>query len=251
MVKPPYKKTRTSKSTYRRPYTRTRPPNMTFVPRVLGNPLAQTETKYLTYHTNQAIPFLNGTWNASTIGDGGDQTIFAPEQGTAYNQRVGRKVMVKKISAKVKVTWPAFGAPNILNASAITYRMILFMDKQTNGTQCTGSAIIQDSGDVMTAFQNPINFGRFKMIRDITSTINNINISLSTNIDRSGYTRFFKIVYKPKRPIVVNYNQQNAGTINDVVDNSFHFFIGCDTDLSSLGTPLQWTATFRTTFCDP
>jgi len=241
---------RTSKSYIRPSYSINR--QQRYVPRVVGNPLSLSETKYFTAYGQFQLPYLAANWNPASVADGNAGTVFYPLQGTAYNQRVGRKIMVKKISLKVQIVQPPSQSVNINNGVAPSYRMILFVDKQTNAIQATGSALMDPNGPTITAYQNPINFGRFKVLRDIQATMSNPNISQSASIDRSGYTRYFKITYKFKKPLVVNYNQTNGGTIADVVDNSFHFFVGTDIDVYQLTSVyVNCNYTCRTTFCDP
>lgn len=219
-----------------------------YVPRVYGNPAAVTETKYFDSVWNNTVPFLNGGWNSSPGAESTTTgTIFYPQPGTAYNQRVGRKVFVKKIRMNIKIIWAPQQAASLIIASAPTIRMILFMDKQANATQPTGDALMLTGGYPVSTFQNPQNFGRFQVLRDKIVSFSNPDISQSATLDRSGMVRTLKLSYKFNKPVVVNYNQTNAGNITDVVDNAFHFFAGSDINLTDMQIQYQ----VRTIFCDP
>ena len=219
-----------------------------YVPRVYGNPAAVTETKYFDMVWAATMPFLSGGWNNSPGGEPNSTgTIFYPSPGTAYNQRVGRKVFVKKIRMNIKIIWAPAQSASLTIASAPTIRMILFMDKQANATQPFGDALMSTGGYPVNSFQNPQNFGRFQVLRDKTISFTNPAISQSTTLDRGGMVRYLKLSYKFIKPIAVNYNQTNAGNITDVVDNAFHFFCGSDINLTDM--QIQYQA--RIIFCDP
>jgi len=73
------------------------------------------------------------------------------------------------------------------------------------------------------AFQDSANFGRFKVWKDKTYTMGNQSASFDgTNMEFFGEMKQFKWNLKFKKPIVVNFNNTNGGTVADIVDNSFH-----------------------------
>lgn len=219
-----------------------------YVPRVVGNPLSQTETKYFDMAWAATMPFLNGGWNTSAGAEPTSTgTIFYPVLGTAYNQRVGRKVFVKKIRINIKLIWAPGQSASLGMTAAPTIRMILFMDKQANATQPTGDTLMLTGGYPVTSFQNPQNFGRFQVLRDKVITFTNPDISQSTNFYRSGMVKYLKLSYKFYKPVAVNYNNTNGGTVGDVVDNAFHLFAGSDINLADMQIQYQG----RIIFCDP
>lgn len=219
-----------------------------YVPRVYGNPASVTETKYFDMTWTATMPFLSGGWNNSAGGEPNTTgTIFYPSPGTAYNQRVGRKVFVKKIRMNIKLIWAPGQSGSITVANAPLVRMVLFIDKQANATQPTGDALMLTGGVPITTFQNPQNFGRFQVLRDKTISFSNPDISQSATLDRTGMVKYLKLSYKYYKPLVMNFNQTNAGNITDIVDNAIHFFCGSDINLTDM--QIQYQA--RIIFCDP
>lgn len=101
------------------------------------------------------------------------------------------------------------------------------MDKQTNGTQCTPDQLIQ-SGTATTdpticEFQSLANVGRFKVFSDKMFKRPQPPITYDgTNIEASGSITLYKFVKVFKRPIMIHFNAGSAGTVADIVDNSFH-----------------------------
>lgn len=96
---------------------------------------------------------------------------------------------------------------------------------QTNATQAQGEQLMgTDTGfGAIDAFQNPDNFGRFKVWKDKTYVMGDQSaVYDGTNMEFFGQMRQFKWNIKFKKPIVVNFNATNGGTVADIVDNSFH-----------------------------
>lgn len=202
-----------------------------FIPRSLGNPMAYSETKYFdTERTVANIASISGgTWVA-TVGDPTTiNCLFAPTQGTGFNNREGRKCWVKKIKIRGFITWGT-GANLTAGEVGDIARIILVQDKQTNGVQATGDLVIQSgtasTDPTISEFQSPANFGRFKVLFDKTFRRPPLPITYDgTNIEASGYSTTFKIFKKFRKPVLVHFNATNGGTVADIVDNSWHFMV--------------------------
>jgi len=220
----------------------------TFVPRSLGNPLAITERKYFdSENTGTAIAASSTTWAGGEL-DPAANTLFSPTQGDEYNTRDGRKVQVLalKIRGYVQCVKQAdqTGADN-----ANLCRIILVQDRQTNGAQLNAEDVITSGGaNVAHAmFQNPAFFGRFRVLKDKTIAMQDpSNTFDGTNVEVNGLIRHFKMNIKFRKPVIVHYNSGNAGTVADIVDNSFHI-IGNTTN-GDLASTLFYKC--RTTFVD-
>jgi len=106
---------------------------------------------------------------------------------------------------------------------SVRTRIILYMDKQANGTQSQGEEVMATTlSDPITAFTNPRNYGRFKIIKDKKLNFTDIfSIYDGATVDTSGQVRSFSMSYKPKKPLYVNFSG-SSGTFADIVDNSFH-----------------------------
>lgn len=85
-------------------------------------------------------------------------------QGTGESQRIGRKLVIKSIDWKYTVSLPGGGA------AADTVRIIIFVDKQCNGSAATVAEILASTD--YQSFNNLSNKGRFLTLCDKTFTLN-------------------------------------------------------------------------------
>lgn len=218
-----------------------------------GGVRAQTETKYF----DTSIPLTNvmniaaNGWTGTEI-DPAAGTIFAPAAGSAYNQREGKKVYVKKIKVKGQLLLPvALSGAQVPDATRV--RLVLYMDKQTNGVQAQGEDVLAGNDGTNNSsldfFQNAANFGRFRVLKDKTFTKDAPNFQFTASVwNRGGQAIFFKMSHKFKTPLRVNYNTGANNNISDVVDNSFHLIAACQTANATLPLQIQYRA--RTIFCE-
>lgn len=210
---------------------------------------AITETKYFDTEIAQtAILPSATTWAGGELDPLVGLCLFFPTQGNAYNQREGRKTYVKKIKLNGWVIVPAQSNQTATDHGS-TIRLIMYMDKQTNASQSQAEDLMASGNSTLPSvmFQNPANFGRFRVLKDKTITMSNPTITYDgTNLEQSSIIRHFKMNVKFRQPMVVNYNNTNGGTIADIVDNSFHF-IGIVTG-SGLAPEIAYKC--RTVFCE-
>jgi len=159
--------------------------------------------------------------------------LFAPTVGSALNQRVGRSVLVRKIKVRGQLlsstlqTSAAGFAPDDSNK----VRLMLVQDMQTNAAQMTAAQLMNDAADAATtinSYQNPNNFGRFRVLKDKEVPFQDPNFTVSEtaassfNAYQAGLIRQFKWTVNFKTPVKVQFNATNGGTVADIVDNSFH-----------------------------
>lgn len=197
--------------------------------------------------SDSALSAVTSTWVAGTMKDP-DTTInlgsaavatplclFCPTVGAALNQRIGRKVLVRKI----KVTGTINIAQQAAQAaadSANKIRILLVQDMQTNSAQMTGAQLLNDANAAqptvtINAFQNPNNFGRFRVLKDKMFTLSNLNLAGSptaADVIQASLRYAFKFSVNFKVPLEVHFNATNGGTVADIVDNSFHIVCGCE-----------------------
>jgi len=207
-----------------------------FVARSLGNAAAYTERKYFdSERTGATVDAITSSWGAGTIVDTigaaalAQLCIFAPIQGDDIFNRTGRRVDV--LSIRIKGT---FIVPQQTNATTADgppiIRYLLVQDNQTNGAQMTPASCIASGLAASQAWnmsQSTASFGRFKVLKDKYITLQNPAISWDgTDIEQNGLARQFKINYKFNKPVRINYNASNGGTVADVVNTSFHFLCG-------------------------
>lgn len=184
------------------------------------------ERKYFdTYLSNTAI-VASTDWTGTEL-DPGTSTLFYPQEGSDLDNRIGRRVEVYKISVRGQITCDAQANQTATDAAS-DVRLILALDQQTNGAQMQGEDLMEPPGAAtanLTAltFQNKANFGRFRVLKDKTFTLQNPNAAWDgVNMEQQGLTKNFKWTVKFQKPIEVRYNGTNGGTVADVVNNSFH-----------------------------
>lgn len=191
------------------------------------------EMKYFdSQRSATAIP-ANATWADTEFppDEGTPNTIFCPTQGTAINQRIGRKAKVFKI--KIRGTIRIASQTNQTTPdSGVAIRLALVQDTQTNASQAQGEDIFTPRTTNMQtvhSFQNVDCFGRFKVLKDKTITMQNPNLSFDgTNIEQQGLLRTFKMNLTFKKPITITFNAANGGTISDIVNDSWSLYALAD-----------------------
>lgn len=149
--------------------------------------------------------------------------LFAPVIGDDISNRMGRKIFVKKIRINGILNVGVQAAQGAGDAPAVV-RIILYQDKQTNGSQSQGEDVIASGAgsDAIDMFQNVANLGRFRVWKDKTFTLQNPNMGTDgvSTFATQGIARKFKMTIRPN--CWVNFNATNGGTVADIVDNSFH-----------------------------
>ncbi len=184
------------------------------------------------------------TWVATTlkdptttinIGDAAVATplcLFAPLKSAALNGRIGREVKVLKIKVRGSLQVPAQNLQATADASTLV-RILLVQDSQTNAAAMTAAALLNDAGQATTtilSYQNPNNFGRFRVLKDKTTNMSDLNLANDTQatggIIQAGKNIPFKFNVNFKKPVSVRFNATNGGTVADIIDNSFHIIMG-------------------------
>lgn len=158
-------------------------------------------------------------------------TLFVPKVSAALNGRIGRKVKVMKIKVHCFINVPVQAAQGAADTSTLI-RAMLVQDTQTNAANMTGAQLMNDAGIASTtvnSFQNPNNFGRFRVLKEKQMTLSDLNLAGSpTAADLIQNGKVFAWKWSVKYPVgcQVNFNATNGGTIADVIDNSWHIIIG-------------------------
>lgn len=216
-----------------------------------------TEWKYMDSELQLAnIGVCTTTWVAGTLADptttinlgsaavATPGCLCAPTVGAALNQRVGRKISISKIKVRgtvvVGTQTPANGGE-----TASKVRLLLVQDMQSNAGAMTSAQLLRDAGVATTtinSFQNPDNFGRFRVLKDINFVLQDPNAYTDAvpAAAMNGIKRNFKMNVTFKQPVKVQFNATNGGTIADIVDNSFHIIAG--TDAGALTPQLSYYA---------
>lgn len=210
---------------------------------------AITETKYFdSEKASTAVPVSTTTWASTEMDPTTANALFTPSAGNAYDQREGRKVYVKAMKIRGILNVAAQADQSTVEGAAIV-RVVLFIDKQTNGAQANGEDVIGSGTNILPVqmWQNPASFGRFRVLKDKTWIMQNPNVTYDgTNVEQLGIATQFKMTVKFRKPLLVNYNNTNGGTVADIVDNSFHIL--AVTNSAGLAVTLSYKC--RTVFCE-
>jgi len=199
------------------------------------------------------ISAVTTTWGAGTREDpsstidlgaaavGTPECLFAPTMGAALNQRIGRKCHMYKIKLNGIIQVPIQAAQSTAD-SAPLIRAFLVLDQQTNAATMTPAQLMNDASSAevtINSFQNPNNFGRFRVLREKKWTISNTNMTgAAPAIVQAGWALQFKMSYTFKQPVVVTFNATTGGTVADIIDNSLHFIIA--TTSTALGATCSY-----------
>lgn len=210
-----------------------------FVPRIMG-PLSATESKY-DLKVLGLTNFPEGTsWAGAELDPATYLTLCLPAEGADIDNRIGRKISVYRIAIR-GIIHTAVLQDQTDMLLAPSYRLILYIDQQTNGGQSQAEDIMSTGlatqEGVFTGFQNLNNLGRFRVLKDIIfegRDVSSMTDGASTASIGAGDIPF-KISYKFKDPLVIKFNSTNGGTIADIIDNSFHL-IGAKSTADFAGT---------------
>lgn len=203
------------------------------------------EMKYMdSEYGPSAITAVTTTWPAGTNADPATtinlgsaavatpQNLCSPTVGAALNQRIGRQIKVLKIKIHGTLLFPQATPVNGGEAGS-KVRLVLVQDCQTNAGLMTGAQLFRDAGGASTtisSFQNPDNFGRFRVLKDKFYVLQDPNCYTDAvpAPAANGRKVSFKFTVNFKTPVIVHFNATNGGTGADIVDNSFHVFCGAD-----------------------
>ncbi len=137
----PFVATRKGKRRRRRPATKGR----------LAGPSA--ELKFHDLDIDDATIAANGTI--------AEDSVLTIAQGTTESTRIGRKLTVKSINWRMQIKLLASTATA---ATSDSIRVILYLDKQTNGAAATVTDILE--ADDFQSFNNLANKSRFRTLMD-------------------------------------------------------------------------------------
>lgn len=204
-------------------------PRRQFVARTMG-PFATSESKYFDSETS-GFAVAEETQNWAAANDVVKGVMCIPTEGTDIDNRIGRKIAIYKLAIKGVIN-PAILQDQADVLSAPCYRIIFWQDTQCNGTVTTSASLMQGgtaatAAVTFTAFQNPENFGRFRVLKDVvlragvpiasTDGANTTTITIP-NIP-------FKLTHRWRIPLTIKFNAADNGNIGDIVDHAFYLSI--------------------------
>lgn len=227
------------------------------VPRTRGAQVTGEMKYYDSENSGTAVAAVTTTWVAGTIVDpltsvnlgavavANPLSLCCPTVGAALNQRIGRHIKVMKIKISGTIQCIPQTAQSTADANSII-RLILVQDQQTNSAQMTPAQLLNDASAIQStihSYQNPNNFGRFRVLKEKKYAIANLNYAGSptaNDVIQAGQVIRFKFNHRFAKPVSVQFNATNGGTVADIVDNSFHII--CGTTSVQMATNISYYA---------
>lgn len=188
-----------------------------------------------------AVSAVTTTWVAGTLVDplttinlgaaavANPLCLFCPTVGAGLNQRIGRMVKCLKVKIRGHISCAPQAAQAAADAPSMI-RFILVLDKQSNAGAMTSAMLMRDASAAavtISSYQNPDNFGRFRVLKDKRFAITNLNLAGSptaNDVVQAGTIHAFKISCNLKG-LEVHFNAANGGTVADIIDHSLHFIV--------------------------
>lgn len=195
------------------------------------------------YRGFQPRAFSRGEWKYLDVAINNDinSTMVATllnglVPGSGASQRIGMKVAIR--SVELRITWETTPATGVEQQG----RHLIVLDRQANGV---GPAAVTDfllAASPM-APRALINRKRFKILYD-----RSLPMGATAVASGNPQGRCFKAYLKFRRPIVVEYNVGNAGTVADIVSNAMFF---CTIGTEGAGnTDINCTGYIRVRYTD-
>jgi len=246
----PYKKMKSNVSQYKRPSVVGPQSAVGYVRRTPGGNVI-SERKYFDSQVGSLlVPEAITSWTNTVLDPTGLDTLFCPTQGNDISNREGRSCWVYNIKiAGCLVVNPDPGYTVAADTPPVI-RLILCMDKQTNGTQMVGTDLISSGtgAPMLYAFQNTSTFGRFQVLKDMLVTCPPYNLAwdaTESEFKQSSVSLPFKMKYKWKSPLKIDFNSTNSGAVADITNNSFHLLAA----ESMVDTAISLSYKARVSFC--
>lgn len=163
---------------------------------------------------------------ACSTGQGVDETVYMTSLneipiGNNANQRVGAKVNLTNINVNLWFNLP--GGTTTLQGSALI-RVILFRDKQCNGTAAKVSDILSltANSEYVMSHRNMYNLERFEILKDKQFILNAAAGAGSTTVDLE---RLIKLKWTGTCPIHFNTASSNDGSLQTIRSDNFGILI--------------------------
>ena len=192
-------------------------------------------TRYMPATTE--LKFLDTDLSAGSVTSSGEivpntGSINVISQGVGESQRVGRKAQIKYIGCRYNCF---LDSGTIATATHDTCRILLFWDKQANGTAASVTDILE-SGNYQS-FNNLSNKGRFVILADRVHSLVSKSATSSFGEDTVNGQLHLKV------DIPVEFNS-TTGAMSEIRSNNLGFLV------ISAGGHCEWTAKVRIRYCD-
>lgn len=151
--------------------------------------------------------------------------ISAPAQGDGESNRDGKQIAITSCHLYGSIYNPSQVNQTALESTPLVF-VALVIDTQTNGAQLDTADVFKNTAATALTSALPMRnlqySKRFKVVWSKTFRIGqDVATFDGTNIETGGTLTPFKIHFKPKKPMKVEFTGTTAG-ISNVVDNSLH-----------------------------
>lgn len=167
----------------------------------------------------QELKFFDGTRNDADILTTG---IIKPSlnlivQGTGESQRIGRKVVIRKIDLRITAELKDVFQQNDIPKGDIL-RVILFVDKQANGANAVVTDILETAE--INSYRNLSQVNRFKILYNGYFTLNRLGTSKDDDF-KSASPVYLLPTTKVHRDVNIEVEfSGTAGTISEVTSSN-------------------------------
>lgn len=162
----------------------------------------------------QELKFLDDVLNNTVVPESGliVNTLLLISQGTGESERIGRKVMIKKLQISLEfLLLPSTDQDSMMDIC----RIIVYLDKQCNGTAATASNIL-DTPDVLS-WRNIENSHRFNILKDFNIELRSQVTGNGTTLDSTRVKSVYKIILDVNYPIEFS---GTSGVISEIKSNN-------------------------------
>lgn len=139
--------------------------------------------------------------------------VFSPSLGNDYNNRIGRKCLLRSIYIRGYLNIDATNPLATANVGSQQTRMILFMDNQPNGIAPAITDLLV-TNEVQSQL-NPNNRDRFVVIKDKNYVFDPFIYNTATGYVGFNRTRYAIKIYKKMKCEVI-FNQNSGYNINSI-----------------------------------
>lgn len=139
--------------------------------------------------------------------------------GTTESSRIGRRIRVKQINFRYKIT---LLASEVSTQTACTVRCILYLDKQNNGVGLTGVTDLLETDDYQS-FNNLANSKRFSILMDKRHTLKASCGGGDGTTEDYGVT-IVNDQWHRSMDLQVEYSGTD-GTLNEIPSNNIGFML--------------------------
>ncbi|AXQ66123.1 MAG: putative capsid protein [Cressdnaviricota sp.] len=195
-----------------------------YAPRTPGGQIIAQRKYFDSSVASSTITKITTSWGGCEENPTTLNTLFCPTHGNDISNRESRSCFVYNIKITGSIIIPPVTGPIAANTGDMC-RLVLVLDKQSNGTQMNAEDLIESGtgSPMMFGYQSTKTFGRFQVLKDKTFSFPVIQTDWNgTAASQAGYAKPFKLKHTFRNPLKINFNDTNGGTVADIVDTSFN-----------------------------